>query len=601
MEEQKLPISLYARISCDIEKEDDVNTSVENQISIMRDYVNTHFPGYPIVEYRDRDRSGYTFIQREEYQKMRQALISGASKILIVKDFSRFARRNSLGLYELEQLRDYGVRIISIMDNVDYPTHNDWLMIQFRFLANELPVTDTSRKIRTVITNSQKKGEWLCSAPYGYRLITNPKLSVEIVPEEAAVVRQIFEMYNNGWGYKKIVQYLSDKNVPTPTMSKKIKNEQQGKSSKIPASYLWNTSSIEHIVNNDFYIGTLRQHKYTREKINGRDVKLSDDDHIVFPHHHEAIIDDATFMTAQEQRKRRKTYHYRGVKKYATDYTGFLFCGDCGSPMFSRSRPDLAPSYICGNYHKYGLKCCTSHHIRCDFLDKVLKDYIQVVVDNSDEILKNIERILSNTKQSQDSAQNLVDTLNHQLTLAKNELRETKKQKIRELSNLGEGDNINIIEEAYRDIEDELVMRINGIQQQIEDNINIVNKFEESKRSVDIISTVLQNVLQKDKLDKSDIEILVDKIIVYENNDIEIHLKDDVTSIIQADVTQTDFFELGSVNISQTSRERSYVVKNTHRLDKVYTVNVIDDGDPSCITLTQLKKFAERLCNAENF
>lgn len=53
---------------------------------------------------------------------MRKSLMSGEVRILIVKDFSRFSRRNSLGLLELETLRDAGVRIIFIGDNIDYPT-----------------------------------------------------------------------------------------------------------------------------------------------------------------------------------------------------------------------------------------------------------------------------------------------------------------------------------------------------------------------------------------------------------------------------------------------------------------------------------------------
>lgn len=54
----------------------------------------------------DRDRSGYTFEQREGYQKLRKKLMNGDISVLIVKDFSRFSRRNSKGLVELEDLRD---------------------------------------------------------------------------------------------------------------------------------------------------------------------------------------------------------------------------------------------------------------------------------------------------------------------------------------------------------------------------------------------------------------------------------------------------------------------------------------------------------------
>ena len=98
----------YTRISVDLEEDKRDNTSIENQKRIIRDFVKKEFPDADLKIYEDRDRSGYTFAQRENYQKMRKLLMSGEVRILVVKDFSRFSRRNSLGLLELETLRDAG-------------------------------------------------------------------------------------------------------------------------------------------------------------------------------------------------------------------------------------------------------------------------------------------------------------------------------------------------------------------------------------------------------------------------------------------------------------------------------------------------------------
>lgn len=114
--------------------------------AIITDFVKRKFPDSTLEFYEDRDRSGYTFEQREGYQELRKKMLRMEYDILIVKDFSRFSRRNSKGLVELEDLRDAGMRIISIGDNIDYPTYDDWTAIQFRFLINEMPVTDTSKK-----------------------------------------------------------------------------------------------------------------------------------------------------------------------------------------------------------------------------------------------------------------------------------------------------------------------------------------------------------------------------------------------------------------------------------------------------------------------
>ena len=69
-----LRLAGYCRISVDVEADRD-NTSIENQKSIISDYVEKHFPGSELTFYVDRDRSGYTFEQRESYQQMRPRLM----------------------------------------------------------------------------------------------------------------------------------------------------------------------------------------------------------------------------------------------------------------------------------------------------------------------------------------------------------------------------------------------------------------------------------------------------------------------------------------------------------------------------------------------
>ena len=86
-------IAGYARISVDDEL-DRENVSIENQKAIIEEYVKTRFPGSTLTFFEDRDRSGYTFEQRESYQQMRRDLLNHKYDILIVKDFSRFSRRD---------------------------------------------------------------------------------------------------------------------------------------------------------------------------------------------------------------------------------------------------------------------------------------------------------------------------------------------------------------------------------------------------------------------------------------------------------------------------------------------------------------------------
>ena len=575
----KADIAGYARISVDIEKEEDKNVSIENQIDFIEDYAKAHFPNCNLTIYKDRDKSGYTFEQREDYQKMRKLLMGGKVKILLVKDFSRFARRNSLGLYELELLRDAGVRIISITDAIDFPTHDDWLQIQLRFLLNEQPVTDTSKKVRAVIKKSQSRGEWLCAVPYGYVVTNYKNLKFEIVPDEADIIREVFKLYNDGWGYKKIANYLTDKNIPTPRMKEKERAENEDRQYNRKAKKEWSIVTVSHILENDFYIGTFRQHKYQRTKINGADAQLLENENIVFEKHHEPIIDGRTFLYTQEQLSKRSTAHYRGIKKYETPYTGYLYCGDCKAPMFSRSRPDLDPSYICGTYHKRGLKGCTSHHIRVDFLDNILKDYVRMIKMNSADMLERLEKTVAEESQAMNENENIIEILTSRLENAKEELKATKKQKIRDMLK-SDGDK-ELIEETYVEIEQELTDKIYGIENQLKINLDKRSEIVKVNRAAKTVFEVFDNILKKDKLDKIDIGLIVERIDVFESGVIDIKLKADIENLLKVGELPnreiSENFNFDSIGISYNTK---YTQKAPKQRAKAYTVSVIREGDP---------------------
>lgn len=533
-------IAGYCRISVDEELDRD-NTSIENQKKIIEEFVKAKFPKCKLSIYEDRDRSGYTFEQREGYQKLRKKLMNSHISVLIVKDFSRFSRRNSKGLVELEDLRDAGVRIISIGDAIDYPTYDDWTAIQFRFLINEMPVTDTSKKVRNVISRRQADGEWICSVPYGYIISNMKKQEISVVPDEAEVIRKVFELYNDGWGYKKIANYLTDKKIPTPRMKEIQRAEERGDECKLKAKPEWSIVTIQGILSNDFYIGTLRQHKYTRKKIHGVDTKVDESEHFVFENHHEAIVDYKTWAYTQEQLKKRTTTHYRGVKKYDNVYSGFMFCGDCGSPMFSMSRSDIAPAYTCGTYHKRGLKGCSSHHIRVDFLDSILKEYVKKVRDNSQDMIKELETSIKKESTEVKESENTFSLLESQLSDAKDELKAVKKRKIKEIAKADE-DTASIIEETYAEIEDELINRIKGLQNQMNLSVDKRNDIIRINRLAKTAIDIFNDILNKKNLDKKDLELIIDKIIVFEDR-IYVKLKADIDNLLKIGVVTTFYYQ----------------------------------------------------------
>ncbi|MBQ3869779.1 MAG: recombinase family protein [Clostridia bacterium] len=563
----------YARISVDLEEDKRDNTSIENQKRIIRDFVKKEFPDAELNIYEDRDRSGYTFSQRENYQKMRKLLLSGEVRILVVKDFSRFSRRNSLGLLELETLRDAGVRIISIGDSIDYPTRDDWMLIQFKFLMNEMPVTDTSKKIRQMIDNRQKNGQWICAVPYGYRITNTREMTYEIDPPAAETVREVFRLYNIGWGYKKIANRLTDEGVPTPRANEIAAKEAEGKATRLRAKSEWSIVTIQAILRNDFYIGTLRQRKYSRKGINGQDIKLDEGDNIVIENAHEPIVDIKTFEYAQKQLELRSATHYRGEKKYATDYSGFLFCGDCGSPMFSMSRPDLAAAYTCGTYHKRGLKGCTSHHIRVDALDDFLKTFIRLLKENCQSMIDEWQKAIDEQPEREEQLGATLSDIEVRLNEARAKLKVIYKEKT--LIESGFSDTRSRTKAAlYDEMEEELLETVDRLEKQFGDLNSMRNTMIETNRRAKTVIEVFDDILKKEKLDKRDIGLIVERITVFEDH-LNVKLKSDVDTLLSL------IREEHTVNFNSDSKDISSVaVKSKNHRDKVFTVNIINNGDP---------------------
>ena len=449
------------------------------------------------------------------------------------------------------------MRIISIGDNIDFPNDDDWLKIQFQFLVNEMPVTDTSRKVRNVIKRRQNDGEWICAAPYGY-LVTEDK-QFEIIPTEAETVRRIFDLYSNaGWGYKKIANYLTDQGVPTPRMSERMRKEAAGKKTKREAKNAWAIATVQGILDNDFYIGTLRQGKYTRAKINGKEIKRNDDEHIVIENHHQAIIDYRTFAITSALREKRSRNNYRGVKINDNVYSGFLQCGDCGSPMFAMSRSDIAPAYTCGTYHRRGLKGCTSHHIRVDRLDELLKSYVRKLADSSAAMLEQLNA----------------------------ELKVTKRQRIREIMKKPEQEAS--IEALYDEMEADLQKKIDGINHQIDLLSDKRNTIIQVNRVAKTAIDVFRDILEKDKLERNDLELLIDKILVFEDH-LEIRLQSDIDTLLRCGKLPTETenavnFKQGTENI-----ENTLIQSSKNHEDKVFRVSVISSGDASTEYWTRRK------------
>ena len=571
----------YTRISVDLEEGRD-NTSIENQKAIIEEFVRQKFPGSSLDLYVDRDRSGYTFEQREDYQKMRKLMLKNQYDILIVKDLSRFSRRNSYGLVELETLRDAGIRIISIGDNIDYPTNEDWMRIQIYFFMNEMPVTDTSKKVKSVINRRQKDGKWICAVPYGYRLLSGKSGAFEVDEPAAEVVRKIFELYNDGWGYKRISNWLTDEGIPTPRMRENAYRQSLGEDVKREAKTAWSIVSVQGILDNDFYIGTLRQRKHTRKKINGKDVKLDELDQIVFENHHTPIVDMQTFALTRQIRHDRKEQNYNGGRKYINPYSGLLRCGDCGAPMFSLSRPDLPGTYVCGSYHRRGLKGCNAHYTKIACLDAAVKHAIRQVRDNADGMIEHLQKAILDEEKRLTQVPTASDSLEEQLGNLTAELKAVKSQKLRDC--VRHPENREVIEETYDSLEADLTSQIESTKNQLRLCRDAKQTLKQITNTARTVIEVFDRILAAEHLSHKDLTFVVERITVYSDS-IEVALKSDVQKLLCSGVCKTDEIDESATVIQASAKHPSKELKlliecENEPKNSDFAVNGFSNGDP---------------------
>lgn len=549
----QIKICGYARISVDLNEDRDENTSVETQKKRIKEYIKREFPSAVFDSekdiFEDRDRSGYTFEQREGYQRMKAAMLRGEYNVLVVKDLTRFSRRVSLGAMELEYLLSQGIRIIGCDDGVDMDKNID-TMTFIRLIFAEDTVTTTSKKVSNAIKTRQKEGTWICNAPYGYYIRPDRKGQIFVDEEGKAAVQKIFELYNQGHGYKSISHYMTEHGYPTgrALMIKQMEARGADTSKMLkhaPVNPVWSAVSIAKIVTNDFYIGTLRTGVWERSGINKTDKRADKKDHYVFPNHHEAMIDMETWEKAQRRHRKSTRNNYSGSSLYKNPYTGIIKCADCGSPMFAVGGKTYRRGYSCGNYLKNGIKgqnenrkrkrkleytelgCTASHYIAEETLDQYVKTFIAKVKDKLSEALAGLD--VEKSIQSAQADRESIFELRKQVDELKTEMKMNERQRIRQIAKdeSREHEINEIFDEMKQEIRDEiyaLEMRIAYLSDQSAKKKEIKQSYEEVIKKFD-------ELLEKVSFVKTDLNTIIKEITVDEDKVVTIQLYSDITEL----------------------------------------------------------------------
>ncbi len=527
----------YVRLSRDDNKRN--YSSIENQKLIIQKYAEEN---NMIVRhiYEDDGISGYSF-NRPQFQNMMAHLDS--IDVIVAKDLSRIGRHNAKVLLFLEEMEEQGKRVILIDDNYD-SLYSDDDIIGIKTWDNERHVKNTSRKVKRIKKMEQENGRLKCTPPFGYTRHPLNKQMILIDEEAAAILNLEKDLYLEGNGIRKIAEILSGRGIPTPTMLQKERFEALGLPYHRKVAPRWSYGMVKDTLFNDYHNGILRTHKRERMTINGKDKKISRDQQYVFPDHHPKIFDDDTMKLLYAVKDSRHHSQYRGQRKHVNLFSGCLYCRDCGRKLTAINRPNRSKYYVCGTYNKKGKQFCRyAHLVTEETLTDALIKYLVLCRDSLADIIQNFD--LSTLKAPTYSADDSRQRLEHELEKIRKELKTLITQKVKELTeNPGMAEIIN---ETYTSLQTEKMERISSIEKTLQDLTKEPPvRTAAAEPTLQTAQDILSEVLEQKSLTRTDIEVLVEKIMVDKDGNVDIYLKHGLGTLAARD------FNAGRKNLKLT-------------------------------------------------
>lgn len=506
----------YVRLSRDDNKRN--YSSIENQKKIIQQYAEENNMIIRHI-YEDDGISGYSF-NRPDFQKMMASL--DTINIIVAKDLSRIGRHNAKVLLFLEEMEEMGKRVILIDDNYD-SFYSDDDIIGIKTWDNERHVKNTSRKVKRIKRMEQESGTLVSQTPFGYTRHPLNKQMILIDEEAAAILNLEKEIYLDGNGIRKTAEILSERGVPTPSMIDKERHESLGLVYNKQVAYKWSFGMVKDTLFNDYNNGILRTHKRERVTINGKDKKVPKENQYVFPNHHPKIFDDDTMKLLNEVKDSRHHSQYRGQRAHINLFSGCLYCKDCGWKLTAINRPNRGKYYICGTYNKKGKQFCQHAHLVTEetLMDALVK-YLVLCRDSLADIIQNFD--LSKLKVETYTPTDSKQRLESELEKVKEELKVLVTQKVKEIT---ANPSMNeIINETYAALQSDKMERISAIEKTLQDLTKEPHIPSTTiKPSLQTALDILNEVLEKKELSRKDIEVLVEKIIVDKDGNVDIYLK----------------------------------------------------------------------------
>ena len=308
---KKRRVAAYARVSTE---KDEQQNSYEAQIEYYTRYIKSNPEWIFAGIYSDEGITGTSIKRRDGFNKMIEDALAGEIDLIVTKSVSRFARNTVDSLTTVRKLKDKGVEVYFEKENIfTLDSKGELLITIMSSLAQE-----ESRSISENTTWGQRKrfADGIMSLGYsnflGYKKGANPG-DMEIVEEEAVIVRRIYDEFLAGKSPGEIARRFTAEGIPTP--AKKTN---------------WHTSTVISILRNEKYRGDAKlQKSYTRSFLDHRTVKNMGQLPIFYvSENHPAIIKPEVFEMVQEEFRRREAAG--GRAQCVSIFSGRIVCGDCG-------------------------------------------------------------------------------------------------------------------------------------------------------------------------------------------------------------------------------------------------------------------------------
>ena len=390
--DEKLKVAIYCRLSEEDrnkQTETDDSGSIQNQKAMLVGYALEQ--GWEIYcIYSDDDYAGADR-RRPEFNRLLGDAEAKKFDIVLCKTQSRFTRELELvekyihGLFPI-----WGIRFISIVDNADTANKGNKKSRQINGLVNEWYLEDMSDNIRSVLKNRRENGFHIGAfALYGYKKDPGQKGHLIIDEEAAAVVREVFTLFFQGYGKTAIARMLNDRGIPNPTEYKRLKGLRY-KQPKAKNSTLWKYFAISDMLTNEMYIGNMVQGKYGSISYKTKQNKPRPKDKwYIVEGTHEPIIDRELWGRVQKMiAERAKPFEVGTIGLFA----GKARCANCGYVM--RSSKNRGKHYLqCSNRH-IAKDACIGSFISVDKLEQMVIDELNRLSKeylNKDDLEKKIE------------------------------------------------------------------------------------------------------------------------------------------------------------------------------------------------------------------